>query len=513
MKNSNFRTSLTFLISLLIFLSPIKASDFGGYVIPTGNISTSCNKYSFKTIIYDDSEIESGHKDLSTLFPSGRSKIKKFLETQDKEYLIEAGKEVGIFAFPAILSMLISVLGVPGFVCFFFCKCCFNCLGLRKSNKKRKKKKKNKKKRQVDEELKKHLTEGKNFKITEKNFCLNFVFQKNFNLFEDNDDNFEWEEVDDTSTIRGAMIGANLRSEKGQCFIWYCSLLLVTLLVFVGSVWFYFFLKTVSGTGMTDCAFSHFFNDIRGGVKDDGVVFGGADGLKYLFGKLKGELGKAEKNQIPELELTKKSENLKTSVAQFYAKFKDSTLPSCSPDSPTKKVSPDSILMLTPNINEIVQQETELLESACNLIDFAGKLMNEMAGGQTTEYIKAIDHFDAQLTDFRVQITDFEDKTINTVDFNSNVNLIYQAIFFVIGGTMLILASFLVLMACSLKCGKCVEFSTSLQTVLALLKIFFSALVNITALAFIGKKIFYKQNFSLFHNFSKFVLFSETRSG
>lgn len=238
---------------------------------------------------------------------------------------------------------------------------------------------------------------------------------------------------------------------------------------------------------MTECAFSHFFNDIRGGVKDDDTVFGGIDGLRYLFGKLKGELGKLEKNNIPDLELAKKASDLKQSLGDYYTKFKDSTVSSCNPASQGKKIIPDSIGYLTPNINELIEQETELLESACMFIDFGGNIINDMAGGQVDQYKQTIDEFDAQLVDFRSQITDFEDQTIKTVDFSGNVNLVYNVIYFVIGGTVIVLVSFLILMALSLKCGKCVSFSTTLQSLLAMLKIFFSALVNITAVAFIGK--------------------------
>lgn len=285
----------------------------------------------------------------------------------------------------------------------------------------------------------------------------------------------------------GYFIGKKLRSKKGQCFIWYCSLLIIFLLIFAGGVWFYYFLLTASGTGMTDCALSHFFNDIRGGVKDDNVVFGGIDGLRYLFGKLKGELSKLEKNNIPELELQKKAETLKSSVSDFYATYNTSTVTTCNPQFGEKKVSPDSILSLTPEINELIQQETELLEAACMIIDFGGNMINDIAGGQVDEYKATIDDFDEQLLQFRANITELEDQSIKTFDFNSNINIIYQIIYFVIGGTMSILVAFLVLMACSLKCGKCVGFSTSLQTLLAILKIFFSTLVNLVAVVFICK--------------------------
>jgi hypothetical protein len=35
-----------------------------------------------------------------------------------------------VAAFPALASLVIGLLCIPGFICFFFCRCCKNCLGL-----------------------------------------------------------------------------------------------------------------------------------------------------------------------------------------------------------------------------------------------------------------------------------------------------------------------------------------------------------------------------------------------
>lgn len=156
-------------LAIILLLVPLsKASKFGGYEIPTGNISRSCNSFSFKTILYDDDEIERGHKEITKLLPYGRTNIRKFLETQNKDYLVDAGKEVGFVAIPAVLAMIISIICIPGFFCFFFCRCCFNCLGLRDKPKKKKKRRR----KRNDEELTKQLTEGK-----KKLFLFNNFFR------------------------------------------------------------------------------------------------------------------------------------------------------------------------------------------------------------------------------------------------------------------------------------------------------------------------------------------------
>lgn len=164
----NPKENILILTLILVISSQAMTSKFGGYEIPTGNISKSCNRYSFKTILFDDQEIEQGHKEISNLLPYGRTNIRKFLETKDQKYLIEAGKEVSFIAIPAVLALLIGICCIPGFICFFFCRCCFGCLGLRETTGKRNRRKRRKNRQRKrdnkildkDEELTHNLTEG-----------------------------------------------------------------------------------------------------------------------------------------------------------------------------------------------------------------------------------------------------------------------------------------------------------------------------------------------------------------
>jgi len=247
--------------------------------------------------------------------------------------------------------------------------------------------------------------------------------------------------------------------------------------------------ETARAAGKTDCALSHFFNDIRGGVKDGNTVFGGLDGLTYLFGKLKGEITTLQTNNIPALELGKKGAALEEAVTAYYDKFSGATIPSCNPENFGKMVQPDSIIALTPRINKYVDKETEMLSSAGMLIDFGGTMINNIVDEGIGPFDEAIDDFLVRIKSFRQNITELETTIHDNVDYNNRVSLFDTLLIFSVGGSAFILLVFFILMTCSLKLGKCVKFTTFFQSLLAISKISFSVIVNAAAIACIAVSI------------------------
>ena len=286
--------------------------------------------------------------------------------------------------------------------------------------------------------------------------------------------------------MRTRKVGKRMKSKKGKKIIWWCSVFVMILLMITGAFWYMYMFETSRGAGSSDCALSHLFNDIRGGVKDKEIVFGGMDGLTYLFNKLKEEMKKLSKNSIPDLELGQKGEDLENAITAYYEQFRNKTVPSCNPESPEKQVTPTIIEQLVPGINPIIDQETFYLSSAAMLINLGGTMINQMVGGELEQFEGVIDDFLAQIKELRANVTSAERTLHKQVDYQNRVSLFDQVLKGLVVAGCGILGFYFLLMTCSLRCGKCVKTANCLQGLLAIGKITFSVVLNTVAIACIG---------------------------
>lgn len=78
-----------------------------------------------------------------------------------------------------------------------------------------------------------------------------------------------------------------MASDKFKKTIVGCSLILVLALSVLGILWTVFMFKAVSGVNRTDCSMSNTFENIKEGVKNDDVTFGGFSGINYLLTNIK----------------------------------------------------------------------------------------------------------------------------------------------------------------------------------------------------------------------------------
>ena len=137
-----------------------------------------------------------------------------------------------------------------------------------------------------------------------------------------------------------------------KCFL-ISNTILALVLIGMGLVWATAMFDTSRGGGKSNCAASHFFNDVKGGVKDDKLTFGGINGLLYLFGKFTKEVGTLETNTIPELGLTDMAEKLNDNMDTFYTTYKDYKIDSCNPKSPEgTKITTDLSQNMEEGIND-----------------------------------------------------------------------------------------------------------------------------------------------------------------
>ena len=102
-------------------------SKFGGYVIPTANLSQSCQKYDLDEILYDDATIETKHKELTGMFENGRDSMEKWIKNGNDSDGKDAVMAASVYAIPSIIFLSLSLICTPLFCLYFFCKtCCCN---------------------------------------------------------------------------------------------------------------------------------------------------------------------------------------------------------------------------------------------------------------------------------------------------------------------------------------------------------------------------------------------------
>lgn len=408
------------------------SSKFGGYVIPTANLSKTCAQYKLDDILYDDTTVDAKHKKLREMFSNGRNSMEKWIKGGDDADRNQAILNASSYAIPSIILVLLSLACTPLFIIYFFCKsCCCTKKGKR----------------------------------SEAQRNRGQYFQQHEGYFK--------------------RMNRGIKSKTShKCFL-FTNTVLTLILIVGGGMWMNLVNQASKGAGKSECAASHFFNDVRGGVKDDKVTFGGIDGLLYLFGKFTEEIKNVDPNKIDEYKLNDKNTALTNSMAQFYKDYKNSTIDSCNPQSPEgTKLTPDLIQNLAPSINDDVQFQLGQMGVGATIISFAGNTINEIKSGAGQDILDAIDSLEETLKDFRSQMTEIETSLNEDINLNSRISTFDSIFGFIIGSALFVLLLNLVMMYKGIKGHKN---NYKWQIFMSILKMIFSLVVNIIAFLAIGK--------------------------
>lgn len=419
-------------------------SKFGDYEIPTANLSKTCNSYKLDTILLTDEAFESKHKELDETFPLGRDSFEKYLKDKNSKDGIQALKDASSYFIPSIILLIICLLCTPFFCCFL---CCDSCCRSKETKR-------------------------------------NQIMQRRTPPAVDNRDRAYFENI---ATLE-------VKKSSNKLFLLVNTILAVVLIVlgikFVDHVY-----ATSRAAGKSECAVSHFFNDFKGGIKDDRVTFGGMDGLLYLFDKFTTEINGLSKNTIPDLMLQDQSNNLSDGMMTFFDNYYTSQIESFDVASASKgkKITPDFIQNLLPQINEDVQYQMSQMGVGAWILNFAGNAINQIKDGQGQAILDSVQSMKITLTDFRSEFSNIEKTFMDNFNFDKNVAGFDNVMGIIIGGSVFVLLVNIVMMYMGLVGHKN---NFRVQRLLALTKIVFSTIVNLVGLVMIGKN--QKFNFYFF---------------
>lgn len=412
---------------------------FGDYKMKQ-ELAETCSSYEENEIQYTEDEFKEGHDSIKGYFTFLQEPLRDYMKTQSTAKLEEAGKgnwyRFGINAVFAVVSLLMTFVFIIYFFCMTLCACLCCC---------------------CDDELEKDLADkpGDSEMKRRKKAKMRIKREKKIK---------------------------NLQSKGCTACIVITSLILVTGIIVLGAIWSVYIFNSVGGIKRTDCAASYFFSDIRFGVKDGDITFIGLGGVKYFFETLKVEINDlTSPNTIVDEQLDVKADELFPSLEAFYNKYKDKTVTSCTG---TGTATPDSIRTMNVNVTEFVGKEFEILQQAAKEIHNAATTANELAGAAGDGFKQSLNSFIDQINQADDSIVKFQNDFLGRLDTNKNSGYASLGAWGIMIGTAGLMIFFLLLMACSLN-AKCTTFTTCLEAILAILKMFFAFIINTLSLVFL----------------------------
>jgi hypothetical protein len=108
---------------------------FGGYEIPTANLSKFCQSYPLEKIVYTDEQIDAKHAELKEYFPRGRDQLESYLRNGNDADGTAAVTQAMSYAVPSIVLSILSLLCFPMFCMYFCCQACCCSKSKLKNNK------------------------------------------------------------------------------------------------------------------------------------------------------------------------------------------------------------------------------------------------------------------------------------------------------------------------------------------------------------------------------------------
>jgi len=201
------------------------------------------------------------------------------------------------------------------------------------------------------------------------------------------------------------------------------------------------------------------------------------EGIKYFFNTVSDEISGLGPNVVTALTMDTDAENLRSSIEGFYTNFKDQEVISSDGSG---NVKPDSIQNLQPNITTYVNLETYALTEAAIQFHIGAESANKVvAGGAIVTYKLAVTLFNAKLDEFIVNMTRFETKVNDAVQYESRKTMINLVLWVILLGTLGAIIVYLSFLSCSsntscAKTGKCVN--TTLSILKAVCSLFISTI-------------------------------------
>jgi uncharacterized membrane protein len=219
-------------------------SAFGNYQINRGDLPKECESYKYEEIQYTEQEFRDGLDEL-TMFTFAREAVDRYIQTKDQKEFEDQVKPTIVRVAASVIFFLLAFFLFFVFIIYFFC----NCLGKLCS-------------------------------------CLCCCCDDDESLKEKPGDS------DDTKRKKAAKRAKRSRkirkmaSDNSKKMIVGCSLVLVVVLTVLGIIWGVFMFGAIGGVRRTSCSVGHTFENIKEGVKNDEITFGGLQGMRFLLDQI-----------------------------------------------------------------------------------------------------------------------------------------------------------------------------------------------------------------------------------
>lgn len=415
---------------------------FGGYTINRGELPSECDSYTYDEIQFSEQEFREGIDNLN-MYSFAKEAVDKYAKTQDEdEFKDQIGPAV-IRVIANVIFFLLAFIFFFVFLIYFFCNClnkiCCCCCD--------------------DEESLKDAP-GDSAEIRKKKAIKRAKRSKRIK---------------------------KMASTKCRKIIVGCSLLLVVAITILGIIWGVFMFKAIAGVKRTNCSVGYTFENIKEGIRSDDITFGGLNGVKYLLDQIGTSLNNIQASDLTAIstqDLETKGTEAYNSLETFYNAVSGSpatysNIKNCDTGAAGTFV-PDHIANLKNNFNDEVAKEFEAMRDNGKSLQDAATNGALAISTQKTEYLKVIDDFKKNIDTYYKQIDDYQDKFEQDGKNNTYINLTKAAAWVIMIGTFACMILYLLLMGCSLK-GKCHNFSTFFQALLAIFKMFFAIIMNLVA--------------------------------
>jgi len=400
---------------------------FGGYVIDENNVSSSCDSYSRSDVEFNETRFQNESRTIEKWFGIPREQFGKHLEQSEDASTSSIIIGVAIYTVPLAIGALIFGIAIPIFLIYFLGKCCLKCFG-----------------------------------------CCRPEPCKNESKFKE----------------------LKKKYNKRKYTIFWCSIIIILLIVLIGLGWSYYMFKSINSFGKVDCSVSRAFNKIIVGTGQADFKFAGLNGILYLFGALQKEIYKLGPNTIPANGLDGKAQKLRDSLKSFYESYMNTAVPSIEDNS--NLVIPDIIQELVPSITDYIGVETYTIADIAEKVHQAGVSANKIvAGGAIVTYNAAIEAFKDSIIEAKLNITLLKSRTEDTISYSERKWSFGIIVYGILILTSVILLLYLIVFVVAHRNSKSNEGSTLIalarlfQATVATANIICSFAVTTVALVFI----------------------------
>lgn len=327
--------------------------SFGGYVINRGKLPEECADYTYEEIQYTDQEFKDGMASL-TMFSFVRDGIDAYVKNEDEEEIKKQAIPAAVRAAASVIFFLLAFVMFFFFIIYFFCNC-----------------------------------------LSKVCSCLCCCCDDDDSLKDkDGDSDSEKRKKAKKRAKRSKKI-KKMASDSNKKMIIGCSLVLVVALTVLGIIWGVFMFNSIGGVRRTSCSVGHTFENIKEGVKNDDITFGGLKGMRYLLDKIGESLDNIQASDLTAIttaDLDTKGNDAFDTLGPFHASKTGDRTQSCATGT-AASITPDHIANLTPTFNDEVAKEFQSMKDNGAELDKAAADGAEAVGAQKQAYLDTINQF------------------------------------------------------------------------------------------------------------------------